>query len=87
MRPGGRPKSYSNGARWVNARGGRKRKSEINKEEKKIFNPLDIDRDGKVTPFEIKFLVYTYFLIYGIATIFLIWFFSMAYWGIQIQKA
>jgi len=83
MRPG-RPKSYSNGARWVNARGGRRKAA--TKEEAKPHNPLDIDGDGYVTPTEIKFFISTHIVVYGAAIIFLIWFFSMAYWGIQLQK-
>jgi hypothetical protein len=84
MRPGGRPKAYSNGARWVTARGGGRRKA-TNKPEQ-VFNPLDIDGDGHVTPAEIKFFIATHIVIYGVAIIFLIWFFGMAYWGIQLQK-
>lgn len=84
MRPAARPKSYSNGARWVNARGGRRKA--VTKEETKPRNPLDIDGDGHVTPTEIKFFIATHIVIYGAAIIFLIWFFGMAYWGIQLQK-
>jgi hypothetical protein len=87
MRAGARPKSYKNGARWVTARGGGRRKA-TNKEGKseQVFNPLDIDGDGHVTPTEIKFFIATHVVIYGAAIIFLIWFFGMAYWGIQLQK-
>jgi hypothetical protein len=83
MRSGGRPKNLNSGARWVNAvRGGRK---PITKKEKKQI-PFDIDGDGIVTPFEINFYVWTYIIV-GFATIlFLIGFFIMAYWGIQLQK-
>ena len=82
MRPGGRPKPYSNGARWINSGGRRKT---VTKEEKKA-NPLDIDGDGIVTPSEINFFIATHIVIYVAAIIFLIWFFVMAYWGIQLQK-
>jgi hypothetical protein len=83
MRSGGRPKNLNSGSRWVNAaRGGRK---PVTKEEKKQI-PFDIDGDGIVTPFEINFYVWTYIVV-GFATIlFLIGFFIMAYWGIQLQK-
>jgi hypothetical protein len=83
MRSGGRPKNLNSGARWVStARNGGKRKA---KEEKKQI-PFDIDGDGIVTPFEINFYVWTYIIV-GFATIlFLIGFFIMAYWGIQLQK-
>jgi len=46
MRPGGRPKSYSNGARWVNGRTSGKRKTKEDN-PKKVINPdIDYDSDG-----------------------------------------
>jgi len=83
MRPGGRPKAYSNGVRWVSASAGRRKAAP---KENKPNNPFDVDGDGHVTPTEIKFVITTHIVIYGAAIIFLIWFFSMAYWGIQLQK-
>ena len=52
MRPGGRPKAYSNGARWVSTGGGRKRKAKAKTkaEPKQEINPdilYDSDGDGK----------------------------------------
>lgn len=60
MRPGGRPKPYSNGVHWVNS-GGRKRKvKKKDTEPKQVFSPIDFDHDGTVTPAEAKLYIAIY---------------------------
>ena len=50
MRAGGRPKSLKSGARWVNARGGRRKAATKEDKPKEKINPdilYDSDGDGK----------------------------------------
>jgi len=80
MRPG-RPKAYSSGLRWVRSSG--KNKSKPKEETHSIF---DVNQDGEITKEEITFVIATYVIVYSLVLVFIISFFSMAYWGITLQK-
>lgn len=80
MRPGGRPKSPKSGVYWVNrarSRGGKKKEKQPIQE----FNPMDLDHDGIVTPWEVKAVIITYVSSIVLGIIFLLFLFYLAYLG------
>lgn len=58
MRQGGmKPKGHKSGNYWVRANSRGKRKAKQPVEQEQVFNPIDLDHDGTVTPAEIKIVV------------------------------